>query len=108
MITLISPVIPPEEGYYYLFGHWENPNDKRYPAWCQTLAEYSPHRAISRMLPALADISVVLIDDWNFREVWVGTERALTEVDGMIVYRISLLLSEEDFQGLPNHTGRHS
>ncbi len=66
------------------------------------------YKAIAHFAPALAPLSLVIIDDWNWERVRVGTEEAILDAGIPVIYKKEILLPEEDLVDMPKHRGKDS
>ncbi len=67
----------------------------------------SHYKAIKRFVGTLAPYAVVVIDDWNWDRVRLGTQDALRDLEIPVLYRKEIILPESDLVNMPRHPGRH-
>ena len=66
----------------------------------------SQTRALEHFYDCLDDLAVVIIDDWNWEKVRLGTRRAMVKLDIPIVFEKEIILPEADTTDMPHHRGR--
>jgi SAM-dependent methyltransferase len=64
------------------------------------------YRAIAHFSAALAPLSIVIIDDWNWQRVREGTGEALSDMGIPVLYKKEIILPEEDLVDMPRHRGK--
>ncbi len=66
----------------------------------------SHQRALEHFVGTLANPAVVIIDDWNWERVRLGTADALASLPVRELYRREILLPDQDVEDMPRHLGR--
>ncbi|MCK5359862.1 MAG: glycosyltransferase family 92 protein, partial [Gammaproteobacteria bacterium] len=67
----------------------------------------SQYRAIEYYYPALSDLAVVIIDDWNFPDVRKGTKKALEALNIKVEYSKEIILPQDEVANMPRHKGKY-
>lgn len=65
----------------------------------------SQYRAIEYYSPLFQEYTILIVDDWNWKEVREGTREAITDLNLEKVYEKEIILSKEDVQDMPRHKG---
>ena len=66
------------------------------------------YKAINHYYNNLEKCAIVIIDDWNWDGVQIGTKKAIEELDIPIIYDREIILAERDLKDMPRHHGRHT
>ena len=66
------------------------------------------YRAIIKYYPCLKDISIVLVDDWNWETVRNGTRDALRDIGATILFSEEIQLPPNETENMPNHIGKNT
>ena len=63
------------------------------------------YRGITHFYPLFQRYTVLMVDDWNWREVRDGTRAAIADLGLNVVYQREITLPREEVEGMPRHRG---
>lgn len=65
----------------------------------------SQYRAITHFHPRFQRYTVLLVDDWNWKDVRDGTRQAIADLGLKVVHEREIILPKEEVEGMPRHRG---
>lgn len=65
----------------------------------------SQYRAIKHYMSLFRKHTILIVDDWNWKQVREGTRKAIAELDLTVSYEKEIILPEADVAGMPRHKG---
>lgn len=71
-------------------------------------SQESQYKALMRYYGNLENYTIIIIDDWNWKDVREGTKEAMKDLNMSVIFDKEIFLNEDDVKDMPRHQGRHT
>ncbi len=68
----------------------------------------SQYKALMQYYGHFENYAIVIIDDWNWKDVREGTKEAMKDLEISVLFEKEIFLNEDDVKDMPRHKGRHT